>query len=187
MKMKTSFVWVVLVIACASLLLMSSCAKKQVGVAEAEVRDPIVTPEKDPVTDEAAAELERRRQAELEALRRTQLEIEAFESVNIYFDFDRSEIRPEAQVILQNKARWLKANPDYMVRVEGHCDERGTAEYNLALGERRAKAAADYLVSLGISADRLRTLSFGEERPADPRSNEVAWARNRRAEFKLFR
>lgn len=191
MKKRASFVWMVLVIACASLLVMTSCAKKQIAVDEPEVKTPPpaapVTEKAPPPTDEAAAELERKRQAELEALRQKQLEIEAFESVNIYFDFDRSEIKPEAQIVLKNKARWLKENPEYSVRIEGHCDERGTNEYNLALGERRAKAAADFLISLGVSPGRLRTISYGEERPADPRSNEEAWARNRRDEFKLFK
>ncbi|MFP3929181.1 MAG: OmpA family protein, partial [Desulfobacteraceae bacterium] len=73
------------------------------------------------------------------------------------------------------------------VRIEGHCDERGTNEYNLALGERRANAAKKYLISLGVSEDRVRTISYGEERPADPRHNEEAWAKNRRDEFKLFK
>jgi peptidoglycan-associated lipoprotein len=189
MKKRASFGWIVLAIACASLLLLTSCAKKQVGVAEADVKEsPAAATQKAPaVSDEAAAEAERKRQAELEALRQKQLEVEAFESVNIYFDFDRSEIKPKAQVTLKNKARWLKDNPGYSVRIEGHCDERGTNEYNLALGERRAKAAADFLVSLGISPNRIRTISYGEERPADPRSNEEAWAKNRRDEFKLFK
>ncbi len=188
MKKRASFMWMVLVAACVSLLFLTSCAKKQVGVGEAEVKEPTVAAEeKAPVTDEAAAERERQRQAELEALRKKQAEIDAFESLNIYFDFDKSEIKPEAQITLKGKARWLKDNPEYSVRIEGHCDERGTNEYNLALGERRAKAAADFLTSLGISPDRIRTISYGEERPADPRSNEEAWARNRRDEFKLFK
>ncbi len=188
MKKRASFVWMVLVIACVSLLLMTSCAKKQIGVSEAEeAPTTVAAEEKEPVTDEAAAERERRRQEELEALRKKQAEIEAFESVNIYFDFDKSEIKPKGQITLKSKARWLKDNPEYSVRIEGHCDERGTNEYNLALGERRAKGAADFLISLGISPDRIRTISYGEERPADPRSNEEAWARNRRDEFKLFK
>lgn len=190
MKKKALFVWMVLVIACSSLLLMTSCAKKQIGAGQAEgmqEQPAAVEKEGQVPSDEGYAEREKQRQAELEALRQKQLEIEAFESVNIYFDFDKSELKPEAQIALKNKAAWLEKNPDYSVRIEGHCDERGTNEYNLALGERRANAAANFLMSLGISGDRIRTISYGEERPADPRHNETAWARNRRDEFKLFK
>ncbi|MCF8061095.1 MAG: peptidoglycan-associated lipoprotein Pal [Deltaproteobacteria bacterium] len=189
MKKKALFVWMVLVIACSSLLLMTSCAKKQIGAGEAEgmQEQPAVTEEAEVPSDEGYAEREKQRQAELEALRQKQLEIDAFESVNIYFDFDKSELKPESQIALKNKAAWLENNPEYSVRIEGHCDERGTNEYNLALGERRANAAANFLMSLGISGDRIRTISYGEERPADPRHNETAWARNRRDEFKLFK
>ncbi len=190
MKKKALLVWMVLVIACSSLLLMTSCAKKQIGASQAEgMQEQAAAEEAEGKTpsDEGYAEREKQRQAELEALRQKQLEIDAFESVNIYFDFDKSEIKPEAQIALKNKAAWLENNPDYSVRIEGHCDERGTNEYNLALGERRANAAANFLTSLGISGDRIRTISYGEERPADPRHNETAWARNRRDEFKLFK
>ncbi len=191
MKKKALFVWVVLAIACSSLLLMTSCAKKQVttGPPEGAEQKAAVeeTQEGKIPSDEGYAEREKKRQAELEALRQKQLEIDAFESVNIYFDFDKSELKPEAQIALKNKAAWLEKNPEYSLRIEGHCDERGTNEYNLALGERRANAAANFLKSLGISGDRIRTISYGEERPADPRHNETAWARNRRDEFKLFK
>jgi peptidoglycan-associated lipoprotein len=114
-------------------------------------------------------------------------EAQAFESEKIYFDFDKSDLKPEARAILDKKAAWLRANPEYPIRIEGNCDERGTIEYNLALGERRAFAAKDYLVALGISGDRIATLSYGEERPADPGHNEQAWAKNRRDEFKLLK
>ncbi|MDW7711759.1 MAG: peptidoglycan-associated lipoprotein Pal [Deferrisomatales bacterium] len=101
----------------------------------------------------------------------------------IHFDFDRYTITPAAREILQGNADFLKANPGAKLEIEGHCDERGTVEYNLALGENRAKAAMQYLVDLGVSADRLRVVSYGKERPLDPRHNEEAWALNRRAEF----
>lgn len=189
MKKKALFVWMVVAVACFSLLLMSSCAKKQIATGPAEGTEQAATEEKPgkAPSDEGYAEREKERQAELEALRQKQLEIEAFESVNIYFDFDKSELKPDAQIALKNKAAWLEKNPGFSVRIEGHCDERGTNEYNLALGERRANAAANFLKSLGISGDRIRTISYGEERPADPRHNETAWARNRRDEFKLFK
>jgi peptidoglycan-associated lipoprotein len=104
---------------------------------------------------------------------------------DIYFDFDQSVIRADAQEILRKKAEFLRQNPATSVVIEGHCDERGTAEYNLALGERRALAAKAFLMNLGISSSRLSTISYGEERPVDPRSNEEAWERNRRAHFVL--
>ncbi len=101
----------------------------------------------------------------------------------VFFDYDHSEISAEAQKALDANADVLKRNPSWIVTIEGHCDERGTAEYNLALGERRANAARAYLVSLGIPADRLRTVSYGKEFPFDPGHDEAAWARNRRAHF----
>ena len=102
---------------------------------------------------------------------------------DVYFDFDKSDLRPEAQEQLAKNAEWLKANPTYDATIEGHCDERGTNEYNLALGERRANTAKDYLVSLGVSPDRLMTISYGEERPVCTESTEACWQRNRRAHF----
>jgi peptidoglycan-associated lipoprotein len=90
-----------------------------------------------------------------------------------------------AQETLKRKAAWLRDNPTATVTIEGNCDERGTNEYNLALGERRAESARAYLVDLGISASRLTTISYGEERPLDPRHNEEAWAKNRNDQFKL--
>jgi peptidoglycan-associated lipoprotein len=100
---------------------------------------------------------------------------------NIHFDFDRYEIRPADAEILGENARWLKANGAALVLVEGHCDERGTNEYNLALGDRRAKAARDYLVSLGVAASRISTISYGEERPVCIERTEACWTQNRRA------
>ncbi len=102
---------------------------------------------------------------------------------DVYFDFDKSELRPEAQQQLAHNAEWLKANPGYVATIEGHCDERGTNEYNLALGDRRASTAKDYLVSLGVSGGRLETISYGEERPVCTESTESCWQRNRRAHF----
>ncbi len=101
----------------------------------------------------------------------------------IYFDFDMYALRDDARMTLAANAKGLQDHPEARIAIEGHCDERGTVEYNLALGEKRAKAAYDYLVSYGIPADRMSTVSFGEERPADPGHDEAAWARNRRAEF----
>ena len=102
---------------------------------------------------------------------------------DIYFDFDKSVLTPAAQDNLLRKAEWLRENPDATVTIEGHCDERGTNEYNLALGDRRAESAKSFLVDLGIDPMRLTTISYGEERPVDPRHNEEAWAKNRRGHF----
>lgn len=99
----------------------------------------------------------------------------------VFFGFDRSDITPEARRTLERQAEWLKRYPNVTVTIEGHCDERGTREYNLALGERRATAAKNVLVALGIPANRITTISYGKERPAVVGSNESAWAQNRRA------
>ena len=105
------------------------------------------------------------------------------EFADIHFDFDKFNLREEDRAILQKYADWLNGNRDVAIIVEGHCDETGTAEYNLALGERRANAAARFLIDLGIDAKRIKTISYGKEHPLDPGHNEEAWARNRRAHF----
>ncbi|MBE3072510.1 MAG: peptidoglycan-associated lipoprotein Pal [Acidobacteria bacterium] len=101
----------------------------------------------------------------------------------VFFDYDASELNTEAVATLRANADLLRKYPTWAVTIEGHCDERGTAEYNLALGERRAASARTYLVSLGIAADRLRIVSYGKEFPFDPAHTEEAWARNRRGHF----
>jgi peptidoglycan-associated lipoprotein len=101
----------------------------------------------------------------------------------VYFAYDKSIITTAFGEALQKNYEWIAENPDVQIQLEGHCDERGTNEYNLALGERRAKAVFDYLISLGASPSQFSLVSFGEERPADQGSNEVAWRKNRRVEF----
>jgi peptidoglycan-associated lipoprotein len=101
----------------------------------------------------------------------------------VFFAFDQSDISPEAQTTIEGLAAWMKANPSVVITVEGHTDDRGTREYNLALGERRANSVRDYLMALGIQGTRVGTISYGEERPAVLGSNEQAWAQNRRAVF----
>jgi peptidoglycan-associated lipoprotein len=103
----------------------------------------------------------------------------------IYFDFDRANIKDEYKATLQQNARWLKEHAEFDVVLEGHCDERGTNEYNLSLGDRRATSTRQYLSSLGVQARRLRTISYGEERPAVQGHSESAWSKNRRAEFRV--
>ena len=112
-----------------------------------------------------------------------QAKAQIFENRNIYFDFDSYVLTDEAKSILNNKAQFLKRYPKVNVNIEGHCDERGTAEYNLALGEKRAHSAYQYLVNLGISPQRMVTISYGEERPIAMGQSEEAWAKNRRDHF----
>jgi peptidoglycan-associated lipoprotein len=202
---------IALAFVCSSLLLVTSCAKKQVEVSEptikAEEREKAAAEERAKRAAEAekqarlgAEEAERQAKARAKgaemqakarekrvAAQRLADAIKTFESEHIYFAFDKYDLLHYAQVILKDKAAWLRANASYSVWIEGHCDERGTSEYNLALGERRADAAMKFLGALGISKDRIKTISYGEERPADLAHNEQAWAKNRRAEFKLFK
>jgi len=104
----------------------------------------------------------------------------------IHFDYDEYFIREDAKPVLERNAAWLNKWNTVRLLIEGHCDERGTEEYNLALGERRAKSTLDYLVSLGISSDRLKIISYGKSQPLDPGQNETAWAKNRRAHFTII-
>ena len=186
---------------CLALLLLipgfmfaTSCAKKQV------VSEPAVTAEEeDAEARRLAVERERQEALEKQRLREEGLAEEAkarmqrearaaresFMNELIHFEFDKSRLLPEAKAILRVKAEWLKANPEARAIIEGHCDERGTNEYNLALGDRRAQSAKTYLVDLGIAPERLTCISYGEERPLDPGHNEAAWAKNRRDQFVL--
>ncbi len=101
----------------------------------------------------------------------------------VFFEYDQSEVEGAARQVLDENAALMMRYPSWVVTIEGHCDERGTAEYNLALGERRALVARSYLISLGIESDRLRTVSYGNEFPFDPEHDEIAWGQNRRAHF----
>lgn len=105
--------------------------------------------------------------------------------MDVYFDFDKADLTQSATSTLNTQVEILKANPEILVLIEGHCDERGTEDYNLALGERRASRVFDFYVSAGIASSRLKTISYGELRPMDEGHNEEAWSKNRRAHFKL--
>ena len=144
--------------------------------------------------EEEARKREQERQAAIreEELKEDQLRTESerfqsaremFENEDILFEFDSASLSIEAQEILRAKAAWLRENPRAQVMVEGHCDERGTNEYNLALGDRRAFSSKSFLVDLGIADSRLTTISYGEEQPVDSRATEDAWTQNRRAHF----
>ena len=102
---------------------------------------------------------------------------------DIHFDYDKAAIRPDAKAVLEKHAKWLQTNPKVKIQIEGHCDDRGTNEYNLALGERRAQATKRFLVAMGIEAKRLSTISYGEERPFCIEQEESCYAKNRRAHF----
>jgi peptidoglycan-associated lipoprotein len=106
---------------------------------------------------------------------------------DIYFDYDKYDVRSDAKAVLQNVASWLLKNTPAKFLIEGHCDERGTSEYNLALGDRRARAVRDYLVALGIASDRVETISYGEEKPVCTEITDECWAKNRRAHFIVLR
>ena len=111
---------------------------------------------------------------------------EVAELKRIYYMFDNAELLGPAKEQLRQNAEWLRANPTVHIQIEGHCDERGTADYNYALGQRRADVARSFLISEGIEPERLHTISYGADRPADSGSGEMAWARNRRAQFLMY-
>lgn len=180
-----------------SLSIFSGCAEKK-----AVVKDEAVQEQKEPakaaqpvVTDDEAA-----RKAKEAADREAALKAQAAKDAaakknaaaladlnlqNIYFDFDKSAIRPDAREILKADAEIFAKNSVATIVIQGYCDERGTAEYNMALGERRAQETKKYLMNLGINASRMETISYGEENPLDPGHNEAAWAQNRRVQFLL--
>jgi len=177
------------------ILVAASCGKAPVKTAVPEL-----TPEE---RARITAEEEARRKMEAERLKqgRTMEEslaelyaskeevkaLQEFQNEDIHFAFDSYVLSPEAQKILDKKVAWLRKHPDIKIIIEGHCDERGSNEYNLALGERRANSAKEYLVNAGIDPDRIHTISYGEERPLALGSDEASWAINRRAHFVVWK
>jgi peptidoglycan-associated lipoprotein len=180
---KNYWIALALVLSVSAMLFTVSCAKEAVQVQPAVTEAP---PQPEPQEDLAAkqrAEQERLEAERLEAERAAAAALAEFQNQHVYFEFDSSALQPTAQEVLSRKAEYMRTNAGINVTVEGHCDERGTDAYNMALGERRANAAKDYLVNLGIDAGRLNTISYGEERPLDYGHNEEAWAKNRRDQF----
>ncbi len=179
-----------------SFLFLVSCAKQRdvsgqpggetAGAEETTDQMTDDDKEKQRISEE---EIAAQKQAEAEAARREaereKAAMEKFVNEEIYFGFDDSSLTKKARQILAAKADWLRSHPDVDVVIEGHCDERGTKEYNMALGQRRAQSVKNFLVNAGINSGRLDTISYGEERPVDPRSNEMAWAKNRRGHFRI--
>lgn len=177
------------------ILSVASCAKRVVSGVEPtmpptreEVKKPVI--KKEPLPG-------RRGMIEEEALREGvptvgytgdwETQTASFENEDIHFDFDSAVLREDAKEILRKKGAWLLDNLSIGILIEGHCDERGTTEYNLALGERRAASAKSYLISWGMDINRITTISYGEERPLDIGHNEEAWTKNRRAHFVIIR
>jgi len=188
MKKSVAFIGIIGLVLCFSIMITAGCAKKSVvkeqsvtgeqkgAVAETtkEVAKKEGTVKEEPVTREVS-------RVEEETIKEKAAQVEMFKDIN--FDFDKFSLRPEAREILKQHADYLAKNKDVNVTIEGHCDEKGTSEYNLALGERRAKEALKYLKELGVSAKRMKTVSYGKEKPLDPGHNEEAWAKNRRDHF----
>ena len=172
--------------ALALVVLLPACQKKKVQAPPPEV-PPAVQPAEPPT------EVEPRTQGEVadqtpDPLAGDIVAVNEYVTRNgllgdVYFDYDKADLTEEARERLAKNSEWLRAHPEFQVRIEGHCDERGTNEYTLALGERRAAAAMGYITSLGASAGSLTTLSYGEERPQCTESDEGCWSRNRRAHF----
>ena len=184
------WIMIALLLVVPGLLFTASCAKRttmrgQAGLTGQAVGDDTGAAGQETAVQEEAAGVDEDQLKASEAERQAMMARNRFVNEDVYFDFDKATLTPTAQNVLMFKADWLKANADESVTIEGHCDERGTPEYNLALGERRAQSAKSYLVNLGVDAARMQTISYGEERPVDPRSNEEAWAKNRRAHFSL--
>lgn len=176
-----------------AVFLAGGCAHKEAVKSE----EPVAQPEQAKTPEAPKAETPKPAQAEpatpaAEPIKQAEApaaqapaQVSAFE--NIYFDFDKSDLSQGARDVLSKNANiLLKDKPNIKIQIAGHCDERGSAEYNLALGERRAKAAEQYLVTLGVAADRLSTISYGKEKPAVEGHDEAAWAKNRRAEFTIM-
>lgn len=172
-----------------AMLFTVSCAKKQVDTGTQAPEPVAQQPAEQPVASTDDAEAKARMEAErLQAEEEERVRMaarNAFINEDVYFEFDSSALLPMAQDLLRQKADYMRALPGVNVSIEGHCDERGTDAYNLALGERRAEAVKAFMINMGISAARLSTISYGEERPADFGQNEEAWAKNRRAHFAL--
>ena len=189
-------VWINLVMAVfvAGLFLTVSCAKKTVVSDATTIEGQEKSQEEAKAKAEAEAEAERIAQQNIEdqmakekALKEAKMQAakREFEDQDIHFEYDSSKLSSMAKMLLKEKAAWLKANYSASVIVEGHCDNRGTTEYNLSLGEQRASAVKTYLINLGVSAARLNTISYGEEQPLDSSQTEQAFSKNRRAHFAI--
>jgi len=158
---------------------MASKAAEEQAAQEEAARQWEMAAEEDLKKEQMAAEA-----AKAEEMERAKMaSMQMFMNEDIYFEFDSAVLLPMAREVLSRKADWIRENQDASIIIEGHCDERGTTAYNIALGDRRAESTKSYLVDLGIDEVLLTTISYGEERPVDPGHNEEAWAKNRRIHF----
>lgn len=178
MKRNLIIVGMMVLICSFSLIFVGGCAKEQAVRGDVDLGQAQPSAEKTAQAEKAAALRE--------AALKEKLQAEADSFQDIHFAFDRYDLRPEAREILGNLADWLLKHSDFEITIEGHCDDRGTIAYNLALGERRAEAAKAYLTNMGIAGTRINTISYGEELPLDPGHNEEAWTKNRRDHFIVF-
>ena len=174
---------IALAIVAAAILPLSQGCKKKAPTTTAEARPPVEEPAP-PVTN-VPPPVETR--PDVDAVDIGSQDLASLNAKgylkDAYFDYDQSDLRDDARTVLSSNAEWLKRYRTIQVLVEGHCDERGTSAYNLALGDRRANAARDYLDSLGVAASRIRTVSYGKERPACTEASEDCYQQNRRAHF----
>ncbi|MDL1976655.1 MAG: peptidoglycan-associated lipoprotein [Desulfobacterales bacterium C00003106] len=182
----------VLFLAIASFLFLLSCAgkdaKPELTVVEEEIvieEEPVVIEDMEALEEEESLLERRLREEEFAAAAREAELRDRFINEDIHFEFDKSTLLVDAMEILKQKAEWLSTHEDVNITIEGNCDERGTSEYNLALGERRAESAKAFLIDLGISGNRISTVSYGEERPLDLGHDEAAWSANRRDHFAI--
>jgi peptidoglycan-associated lipoprotein len=178
MKIRSSLLFAVILLV--SMVAFWGCPKKAEVTATPETREEVGPSEEEKAAAQRAEE-ERRAAEEAEARERAAAAEAGLKPV--YFDFDRSYIRDDARSVMKANADWLKANPVVKVTIEGNCDERGTIEYNQALGQRRAAAAKKYLTDLGISAGRISLISYGKEKPVCTENTEECWQQNRRDDF----
>lgn len=172
---------VTLIVACSILLalaFMNGCASKKKVVEEPPKQEVKKPEEPKPAPKPQVKQAPKQVEEKVAELRESSLE-------TIYFDFDKSDIRTDQRDKMNKNARLLSDNNNVKIRLEGHCDERGTNEYNMALGDRRANSVRQFLTDYGISDSRITTISYGEERPVDAGHNEDSWAKNRRCEFKI--
>lgn len=169
----------------AAAMLLAACSKDpgpQTTTAgpDTAAEEPAATAQPDPVETARLEEERLARELADRMGRSNQAGLDAFAGDRVFFAYDSSELTDEARATLQSQAEWLDYHSRVRVTIEGHCDERGTREYNLALGERRANAVKSYLMALGVSASRINTISYGKERPAVVGNGESAWSQNRR-------
>ena len=186
MKKRLAILGIIGLIVCVSFMVMIGCAKKSA------VKEQAVSAEQQAAAERAAKEAAEKEAPPAKETTITEGKVAPQEAAatkevitfkDVLFDFDKFSLKPEGRDTLKELAAWLTRNKDKSVLIEGNCDERGTTEYNLALGERRAKEAMKYLVELGVDAKRIKTISYGKERPLDPGHTEEAWAKNRRDHF----